>query len=290
MSNFNSRRPHSNVTDQTPGVNANGKRSINNLATSAPGVTSALGRTRPRGPNGPPQFGRGIPVQSYSSQVHQMTNNTTSVLLFSKAWKDKRDNQVQPGHMLFAQGGPTRMCAVLNLPQMNEALARSEGGANTDPTWLASPGNCFDGVKLTYENNNTYHYFGVLRNEAVPSKLQKLFNVDVFGRSKIANVFGRTLRRGDRLGLVLVKMDRRLKANGGRETNFAKKWQWVPTVNWMVVPHIDVSARDAGRNRSISIGVVTHAVSEKPSDAHMRRGLQSSDAMTSLPQIEILVV
>ena len=59
-----------------------------------------------------------------------------------------------------------------------------------------------------------WNLFGVMRNDMdADSQLQKLLNVDVFGRSMIANIFG-PLKRGDHVGLALKQIRTDLEYNG----------------------------------------------------------------------------
>ena len=285
-------------------LNAYGKRTHNNLTGQEPQVTS--NRTHPRGPQVPPRNGN-IPIQLRTNQVHQMTNNTSSVLIFAKPFKNRSEQKIVPGHLLFSFPGRNRMSTVLNLPQMNEALGNGEGAA----------ANC---IRQAYRNNaaeygdrNKYYFFGVMRNEANSSRMQRLLNADVHGRSKVCNVWGRNLRRGDILGMALVKRRRHSKANGSDDTDRGEKYQWVPIVNGMLpkylVDHPNsriTEIRDSAnvqrrlpadfKNAKLSppmtfnIGMVSHAVSEKPSTKAMCDALEQSDCFTALPQIEILMV
>ena len=97
-------------------LNAYGKRTHNNLTGQNPEVTS--NRTHPRGPQVPPRNGN-IPVQLRTNQVHQMTNNTSSVLIFAKPFKDHSEQKLLPGHLLFSFPGRSRMSTARSLPQLN---------------------------------------------------------------------------------------------------------------------------------------------------------------------------
>ncbi len=271
-------------------LNAYGKRTHNNLTDQLPQVNS--NRKHPRGPQQPPSNGN-IPIQVRSSQVHQMTNNTASVLLFARPFSDKSHEKITPGQILFTHGGKGRMSTVLNLAQMNKHLAKKD----------ACPHNCLDiGVRGEFASKDRYYFFGVMRNEANGATyhqgqrtLQRLLNTDVWGRSKIANIFGCNLHRGDVLGMTLVKKYTNFHKDGVTRMNM--KWQWVPTVNnklvkYLLTPPFQFKIEDPGviPQRSFKIGILSHAVSEKPSAHTMFRALEESDILTSLPQVEILMV
>ena len=274
-------------------LNAYGKRAHNNLTDQLPQVNSD--RKHPRGPQQPPRNGN-IPVQVRSSQVHQMTNNTASVLLFARPFSDKSHEKITPGQILFTHGGKGRMSTVLNLSQMNKCLAKKE----------ACPHNCLGTiVRREFKNKDPYYFFGVMRNEANGATyhkgqrtLQRLLNADVWGRSKISNIFGCNLHRGDILGMALVQ--KYTNWHKTLEVKTVKMWQWVPTVNGKVAKYllndhirfqldVDPSGETGPANR-FDIGILSHAVSEKPSVHNMYRALEESDVLTALPQVEILMV
>tara|TARA_B100001093_G_scaffold519385_1_gene608168 strand:- start:2191 stop:3024 length:834 start_codon:yes stop_codon:yes gene_type:complete len=271
-------------------LNAYGKRAHNNLTDQLPQVNS--NRKHPRGPQQPPRNGN-IPIQVRSSQVHQMTNNTASVLLFARPFSDKTHEKITPGQMLFTHGGKGRMSTVLNLAQMNKYLAKKN----------ACPHNCLETtVRREFATKDRYYFFGVMRNEANGATyrqgqrtLQRLLNTDVWGRSKISNIFGCNLHRGDVLGLALVKKYTKFHKDG--VTDMSTKWQWVPTVNgklakYLLSPPFQFKIQDTQVStlRSFKVGILSHAVSEKPSQHSMYRALEESDVLTSLPQVEILMV
>ena len=271
-------------------LNAYGKRTHNNLTDQLPQVTS--NRKHPRGPQQPPSNGN-IPIQSRASQVHQMTNNTASVLLFARPFSDKTHEKIKPGQILFTHGGKGRMSTVLNLSQMNYYLANGN----------ACPHNCVDmEIRTAFNGKDKFYFFGVMRNEANGATyrqgqrtLQRLLNTDVWGRSKVCNIFGCNLHRGDVLGMTLVEKYTNWHKDG--ETNTDMKWQWVPTVNgklakYLLTPRFEFKIRNTDVNNAMSfkIGILSHAVSEKPSVHNMYRALEESDVLTSLPQVEILMV
>lgn len=271
-------------------LNAYGKRTHNNLTDQLPQVNS--NRKHPRGPQQPPSDGN-IPIQVRSSQVHQITNNTASVLLFARPFSDKSHEKITPGQLLFVHGGKGRMSTVLNLSQMNEYLALKK----------ACPHNCLDtNIRRRFQNSDPYYFFGVMRNEANGATyhqgqrtLQRLLNTDVWGRTKVSNIFGCNLHRGDVLGLTLANKYTNWHKTG--LTNIDRKLQWVPTVNGKLPKYLRSAqflyrfeTENVDKNRSFNIGILSHAVCEKPSEHNMYRALEESDILTSLPQVEILMV
>ena len=209
--------------------------------------------------------------------------------------------------------------------------AESHAGKNG---WLADKGG--------------WNFMGSLRNKYLaPGSLVTLMNVDVFGRSKIGNIFSRKLQTGDRVGIALVPVNILMyrtiegpgngsanpvlyvesllddnKVNPKKSTRSAMEllidptsgasgadytdadkytvWQWLPTHNgrlckhtWTLFPAKTVDAKkgpDVDLIDHISLGCVSNALTcGKSHEAHMRRALMSTDAYTTLPQIEILI-
>lgn len=140
---------------------------------------------------------------------------------------------------------------------------------------------------------SAWHFHGVLRGEIGAGSLQKLLNVDVFGRSRIYNIFGQ-VHVGDVVGLELVKKRVKeimhLEPNGAsagdlnlQQTAFGFKgdgyvMQWEGAIN-------------SKAKTFIPIGVVSNAVGvERDRPNHRMRAHLCSHDMTTLPTIEILMM
>ena len=263
MSNFNVSGPHSNLTDQTPGVNENGKRSIRNLATATPGQVRAR-PTHPRGPSSVPRIGSGLTVQKYSSNIHQSTNNTSSVPLFAKAKVRSETDSYCSGSLLFALGGNTRLSSVRDLCEMN---ARDEMRlANHSIVCGFRP------------EKGALFFFGSLRNEMGRIAEERLFNVDVHGRTKIGNIFGH-VRRGDRVGLGVCSV----KANslGVHE----RKDVILPFLNGNVIQ--DLRSSVLGPQHSVFRNWYP-TTCQNTIENTRKTALLQHDKYTTLPQIEYL--
>lgn len=277
MSNYNARGPHSNVTDQAPRVNENGKRSIRNLATAIPGGMSAR-TVHPRGPTVVPRIGAGLTVQKYSSQIHQQTNNTSSTLLFASARADATSVPPMPGTLLFAKGSHTRLSLVRSLHDMNTGAIKQCGNHFAEHGEVPDPTN----------NIHTFFFYGVLRGEVGKmTGRERLYNCDVRGRSRIGNIFG-SVKRGDRLGLGQV----RVKAMA--LDNEQARDMLLPFVNGTLAPPFAKVCEEyeyfGGLRPCISLGVVSNNTSETPSDAHIRKAVVDQEKYTTLHQIETLMV
>lgn len=269
MSNYNVRGPHSNVTDQAPRVNENGKRSIRNFATALPGGINAR-RTHPRGPTSVPRIGTQLTIQSYASNIHQSTNNTSSTLLFSVAKKEQL--KYMPGTLLFCCGTAHRLSKVRDLCEMNTDVDAECGNHRIVCGQAHSP--------------TAFMFFGSMRGEVGRfTGKERLFNVDVRGRTKLPNMFG-DVQRADRIGLGVVNVNPKAIDSAINKPNVI-----VPFVNGKVAQWLQNKVPDwEGCCQCISLGVVSNNACETPSESNMRKALHDRNRYTTLSQIEVLMV
>tara|TARA_B110001452_G_scaffold267615_1_gene278492 strand:+ start:6413 stop:7336 length:924 start_codon:yes stop_codon:yes gene_type:complete len=161
-----------------------------------------------------------IPVQNQSSQIHSQSNNTASLPLLIRPWHDRRESNFFPGDLIFVKKDARgRLRTAQDLVGMNRTLKSFESGqdaqaARTKADQFINEYN-FYGIyrnKTNVENQgpaagSSYHRDELTRG----TNQQQLINVDVFGRSKIGNMFcvggqqGNHVNRGDHLGLVLYR-------------------------------------------------------------------------------------
>lgn len=318
---------------------------------SMPGYPGAVGEFSSAG-QGPPQAGAlGV---GYSSGVVDIGSNSTSSLpVQARPWSPQcAVGDFSPGSLLFVRKDLEHASykSVADLATANWLLrdARSllaANGANPEGDmgaeshagkngWLAAKGG--------------WNFMGSLRNKYLaPGSLITLMNVDVFGRSKIGNIFSKKLQTGDRVGIALVPVNilmyRTIEGPGNgsanpvmyaeslmaddavgadkrtrsaiellispeskqdgvdfKDTNKFTVWQWLPTHNGRLCKHtwtlFHSSKLDAKKGPNvdfidhISLGCVSNALMcGKSHETHMRRALMSTDAYTTLPQIEILI-
>jgi hypothetical protein len=228
-----------------------------------------------------------------NSQISLQTNTTTSLPLIVRPWSEGFEKRFLVGSLLFTfQGECTnRMSTAADIPTLNYlcAEANTQIPANvekvSDPKYAKLDGS-LGGFK--------WNFFGVVRNDMMAdSSLQKLFNCDVWGRSMIANIFGK-VKRGDLIGLALV--NKNVAATGlhmnplgmARPTAVVgdHALQIVGTLNGKVV---DLSIKPPHVLLLIPLGIVSHAVSRVPSPGLINKALRCQDDYTQLPQIEVLL-
>ena len=247
-----------------------------------------------------------IPVQTHNSQIHQMTNNTASVPLMIKPYASNWHNNYAPGSPLFvcrnASGGRTPLHKVVDIPQLNHILLQTVNTNQPEGTETLRSDDSGDGLFAKY------NFFGIYRNDlgkqiTTRRTQQNLINFDVFGRSKISNLFGRKLfshtarvQRGSIVGLAVVEVKcsqiKKSVDKSGKEIDFNaiddvnKVWQIYPTVN-NELPKNFLSNKIV---RHIPLGIVSHAISAQPSEAETLAALKDSTKLGALPQIEFLML
>lgn len=322
-----------------------------------PGYPGAVGEFSSAG-QGPPQAGAlGV---GYSSGVIDIASNSTSSLpVQARPWSPQcAVGDFSPGSLLFVRKDLEHASykSVADLATANWLLrdARSALAANGANPEGEMGAESHAGKNGWLADKGGWNFMGSLRNKYLaPGSLITLMNVDVFGRSKIGNIFSKKLQTGDRVGIALVPVNilmyRTIEGPGsgsanpvlyvesllpdgnvkgtpllnpkkrtrsatellidptskddGADYTDANKftvWQWLPTHNGRLCKHtwtlFDASKVDDKKGPDvdfidhISLGCVSNALMcGKSHEAHMRRALMSTDAYTTLPQIEILI-
>lgn len=236
-----------------------------------------------------------------NSKISLDTNVTSSVPIMIRPWLDGYEKQFAQGSILFVNIDEKahRLSTVADIPTINYVLENAQrkpiGGVNQAQQAMFVNSR----VPETFVKDG-WNFFGIMRNDmAADSQLQKLLNVDVFGRAMIGNIFG-PLNRGDHVGLALKYMD--CSQNGGfaqPEGNLLpsvlikgegkKILQIVPTVNKKLVDEPDKSKK-GDYEVHYPLGVVTHAVGRVPNAGQRKRALRSQNHFMLLPRIEILMI
>ena len=156
----------------------------------------------PNGPSQVPKRPRGalpasysnnlfsIPIQQHNSVIHQQTNNTSSIPVFVKPWKGNWEKNYRHGYPLFVKTtGHNKQQTVGDIATVNWDLRQNE------------------------DEYKKWNFMGVFRNELGGdqpfgkrkyNQLQRLFNIDVMGRSKISNIFGSIRECSNTLSICLT--------------------------------------------------------------------------------------
>lgn len=252
--------------------------------------------------------------QLVTTKISLDTNVTASVPIMIRPWLDQYEKSFVQGSILFALCNKQshRLATVADLPTLNYLLENTfhKTRATQEALYKRTP------KEVTHDG---WNYFGILRNDMMAeSNLQKLLNVDAYGRAMIGNIFGK-LKRGDHVGLALAYVDTGLMnqgfvlpngnilpeavvdksgSNGGAGDGTGapltstgasthKILQYLPTINNKIAVE---QLKDAKIEQSIPLGVVSHAVSKLPSDGLRKRALRSQIHHVLLPLIEILII
>ena len=275
-----------------------------------PGVSSVSANK-----SGPRQGSSSIPSMAelrnptlVNSQISQQTNVTTSLPLMIRPWLDNYEANFNQGSLIFVNidSRAHRLSTVADLPTMNFIMenANRKKGLNEPTQPMYSNTKDVD----TFQKFG-WNLFGVMRNDmAADSQLQKLLNIDVFGRSMVANIWG-PLKRGDHVGLALKSIDCGsyggfVQPTGNMLPSVVIKddgkdiLQLVPTINGRLVDVTTTSADNEAKKAAAPIdykvhyplGVVTHAVGRVPNTGQRKMALRSQTHYTLLPRIEILMI
>jgi hypothetical protein len=287
---------------------------------SGPGAMPSV-TNRPLGPTAPPtrslgpQLGVNIPVQSRSTVKYLEVNPTGSIPLMIRPWQDLYEKDYAPGCLIFCKQdktGRSPLITCADLPTMNYLFAQSHRDPNEKKVFF-----------------DDYEFFGVFRNDAgkqvdhmgfpmYTNVKQRLIQCDVYGRSKVANFWGKKLKTGDALEIALMFTDisQIKKPNrAGIAAGGLSRLQLVPLVNGRkpgvtgaipqpVLPPANIPGivaaggfvdnnAAATKNQVIKkwrIGVVSQSAFEPPNATNIELAKHSSQQRTHLPQIEILMI
>lgn len=186
-----------------------------NVQPNMPSYPGAVGDMRVPGQAPPSAAALGA---SYSSGVIDLaSNSTSSVAVQAKPWSPVNNiPPMSPGAILFAQrdaklasnGDSRQIRSIADLPTMNWLLkhARDNLANLADETTRLNAGSYFGAGGVLSKHG--WNYIGSLRNQYKQgsSGIISLLNVDVFGRTKIACIFGK-VSTGDRVGIALVPVN-----------------------------------------------------------------------------------
>ena len=270
-----------------------------------PGISNAATTGSLRDPGGPRAGSTGAPSFSElrnptltNSKITYDTNTTASLPLLIRPWSQGYEQGFRQGSFIFAAEADCnpQMCTAADLPTLNyllenAALDATQSGRRLQQKLLPVQGDLEDLLRK-------WKFFGVMRNDMMAnSMLQKLYNCDVYGRSMVANIFGEKVKRGDIVGLAMVKLDIRptysqfVQPEGAllpaALTNTGDKCVIIQVCGTVNEQPIGLEGEVL---HHVPLGVVSHAVTKKPHDSFILRALRERDQYTLLPRIEVLLI
>lgn len=259
-----------------------------------------------------------------TSQISLQSNVTTSLPLLIRPWSQGWEQKFNVGSIIFVHKSneDKRMSTGLDIPclnyilqQANRVVGRQNYNLENNDMYEEVPQEKEDWSKYELTQDNfKFGFFGVIRNDMMAdSTLQKLYNLDVFGRTMVANIFSHEkLKRSDKVGLAVVLMKTTQvysffeHPDGSRVPNIVTaeySLQVIGTKDGLLCGYSSKPSAEHphGKNnvgpdkevvrilRMIPLGVVSHAVAKVPSLGQIKAALRNQDKFTNLPRIEVLL-
>ena len=271
---------------QTPGLG-----SVNSSAPFSFKSSSAVGRDY----GSKPSVGALMNPTLHNNVPEPMVNSTARVPIFARPFSRGFEKHYSEGDVLFVQRGDERAAmtkhhgshnVVANIPVLNYLLRTTKVGGNDDAT---KDNLKYDTIAKVQK---AFNYFGILNNDMdTGSKWQRLLNVNVRGRSRVARLWkpkeGR-LTRGDQLWLAFVeKKTKKIQTfegpNGVREVLAAD------TTYIEVVPTLDCCDHFKDALYLIPVGIVSQVTMKSPVRGILKAACHVTEKCKLLERIEVLM-
>lgn len=224
-----------------------------------------------------------------------MVNSTARAPLFVRPFTRGFEKEYSEGDILFVQRGDERAAqtmnhgshnVVANIPVLNHLLRTSLVGGNGDDAEQLK----FDTVEKVLDN---FNYFGIMNNDMdTGSKWQRLLNINVRGRSRVARMWkppeGR-LKRGDQLWLAFLVRNTGNKIQTFRGPNGVREAVPRNTQYIEVVPTLDCCPDFQEAEYLIPIGIVSQVTMKTPSRVQLNDARYVTEKCKLLERIEVLM-
>lgn len=237
----------------------------------------------------------------HNSVPETMVNSTARAPLFVRPFTRGYEKQYSEGDILFVKRGDERAArqhfVVANLPVLNNILRTEKDGDDLkyrDTRTEGGSSGTEGGSSAIDKILEDWNYFGILNNDMdTGSKWQRLLNVNVRGRSRVARLWSpekkNHLRKGDQVWISFVKRDPQdtiqsfLNPNGIREAHPAK------TPFFEAVPTMDCCEDFKQASMSFPVGIVSQVTLKKPSSSSLTMARYVTETCKSLERIEVLM-
>lgn len=220
----------------------------------------------------------------HNSVPETMVNSTARAPLFVRPFTRGYEKQYSEGDILFVKRGDERAhrqhFVVANLPVLNYILKTEKDGDTLK----------YDSIEAIMED---WNYFGILNNDMdTGSKWQRLLNVNMRGRSRVARLWAPkkgNLRKGDQVWISFVQragseaIQTFQNPNGIRES-LARRTSYIE-----VVPSMDCCDVFNEALMSIPVGIVSQVTLKKPITTSLTTARYVTETCKSLERIEVLM-
>lgn len=235
----------------------------------------------------------------HNSVPEAMVNSTASVPLFVKPFAKGFEKGYSEGDILFVKKGEqhrdSRHNEVANLPVLNHIL-RTKMKDTKKENGEVDPGKqtrVYDSLEKVLAS---YNYFGILNTDMdTGSKWQRLLNINVRGRSRVARLWKPPTGKGFLtkgtclfLGFFVVKSRQAVTSrdpNGQRI--FVPGMEKGPYIQVKAV--LDCSEDFSNAAHLIPIGIVSQVTLKSPSAQSINEGHVVTESCKSLERIEVLM-
>tara|TARA_B110000879_G_C11035438_1_gene456632 strand:+ start:119 stop:931 length:813 start_codon:yes stop_codon:yes gene_type:complete len=229
----------------------------------------------------------------HNSVPESMVNSTASVPLFVKPYEKGFEKGYSEGDILFVRrdqkNRDSRHNEVANLPVLNHMLRTKMQDKENE-----------EGQERKYKDVGTvlkhYNYFGILNTDMdTGSKWQRLLNINVRGRSRVARLWkpptGKGfLTKGTCLFLGFFMVDE-TEAKASRDPNGQRIFcPGNAKGKYVEVKAVLACSKDFSKAvHLIPIGIVSQVTLKSPSDHSIKEGHIVTESCKSLERIEVLM-
>ena len=222
----------------------------------------------------------------HNNVPESMVNSTARAPLFVRPFQRGFEKGYSEGDILFVKRGDERAAGqhhvVANLPVLNYML-RTEINPLTN--------------KLKYktiaEIHNDWNYFGILNNDMdTGSKWQRLLNVNVRGRSRVARLWQPVrgnLRKGDVLWIGFVWRPGKDKIRSIPDPAGVRHPIDRRVGFFEAIPLMDCCAEFKSALFKLPVGVVSQTTLKKPHPSTLAGALHVTETCKLLERIEVLM-
>jgi len=224
-------------------------------------------------------------------------NSTARAPIFARPFKREFEKRYAEGDLLFVQedgrAANGNQNVVMNLPVLNYSLKtqmRAGGGLR------------YESLDDILWGDQAIHYYGIMNNDMdTGSKWQRLLNVNVRGRSRVARLWqpdlgAGQLKRGQILYLGLFKRREETVQSKSFEDPNGARYPLDGGLEYYEARAILECCDDARDPNAFSkaehvipVGVVSQVSMRKPSKSSIDRAHQTSEACKTLERIEVLM-